>query len=203
MNRFSFDHALFPLIFLPVLVLLARSSSKHIQKFFVFCLAHFVNMEDSEVLEQPVYLFSVLGDSNVQRNLVDYNCADRDDMRSAQLVPCTSFTTFAGSFQKIRAESNVLIVSCLSNFIRDSESSADPSGRITGVLQAVRDVLLPYCEANPDLNVMVAPPQFSRTPAWYAESIGISQRLLKSIILDASELTNVHLLPTFPSEVLL
>jgi len=158
-------------------------------------------MDEAEAVEQPVYVFSVLGDSNIQRNLVDYNCSDRDDMKSAQLIPCTSFTTFQGCFPRIRAESNVLIVSCLSNFIRDSESSVDPSVRITNTLQAVRDVLLPYCDANPDLHVMLAPPQFSRQPIWYAESIGLVQRLMKTVIMDVSELTNVHLLPAFPSEV--
>ena len=157
-------------------------------------------MEETEAPE-PVYLFSILGDSNVQRNLVDYNCSDREDLRSAQLIPCTSFTTFPGCFPKIRAESNVLIVACLSNFLRDSESSVDPSVRITNTLQAVRDVILPYCDANPDLHVMLAPPQFSRTPVWYSESIGLTQRLVKAIIMDASELTNIHLLPSFSSEV--
>ena len=159
-------------------------------------------MEDAEVTDPlPVCVFSVIGDSNIQRNLVDYNCTDRDDMKSAQLIPCTSFTTFPGCFPKIKAETNVLIVSCLSNFLRDSESSVDPSVRITNTLQAVRDVLLPYCDANPDLSVMLAPPQFSRSPVWYADSIGIAQRLVKTTIMDASELINVHLLPSFPSEV--
>jgi len=156
---------------------------------------------DVEAAEQLICLFSVLGDSNVQRNLVDYNTTDREDMRGSQVIPCTSMTTFAGCFTKIRSESNVLIISCLSNFIRDSESSVDPTTRVTNTLQAVRDVLLPYCEANPDLQVMLAPPQFSKTPIWYAESIGIVQQLVKSVIMDISSLDNLHLLPAFRSEV--
>ena len=71
-------------------------------------------------------LFCVIGDSNVQRNLVEYNCAGREDMRAAQLIPCTSMTTFGHCLTKIRAEVNILILAVLSNFIRDSESTTDP-----------------------------------------------------------------------------
>jgi len=160
-----------------------------------------INMDDPEVVP-VVYTFSVIGDSNIQRNLVDYNCTDREDIRSSQVIPCTSFTTFLGCFPKVRSETNVLIVSCLSNFVRDSESSTDPSSRISKVLEAVRDVIMPYAEANPDLYLMLAPPQFSRSPVWYAESIGLVQRLVKSIIMDLSCLDNLCLLPSFPDEVI-
>jgi len=156
---------------------------------------------DDEIVVPESYEFTILGDSNVQRNLVDYNCTDREDMKSAQVVPCTSFTTFAGSFPKIRAESNVLIVSCLSNFLRDSESSTEASNRISGVFEAVRDILLPYCDSNPDLQVMVAPPQFSRSPLWYSESISLSHQLLQSIIIAPAQVDNIHLLPAFSDEV--
>jgi len=50
--------------------------------------------------ETNALIFSVIGDSNVQRNLVDYNCGTREEMRKAQLIPCTSMTTFAASLGK-------------------------------------------------------------------------------------------------------
>ena len=69
--------------------------------------------------------FSIIGDSNVQRNLVDYNFKGSKVMSQAQLIPCTSFSTFAACLPKIRPEANVLILSILSNFIRDSEPHTD------------------------------------------------------------------------------
>ena len=69
--------------------------------------------------------FSVIGDSNVQRNLVDYNYKGRQVMAQAQMIPCTSLSTFATCLPKIRPEANVLILSILSNFIRDSEPHTD------------------------------------------------------------------------------
>ena len=70
--------------------------------------------------------FSVIGDSNIQRNLVDYNCVTREVMKSAQVIPCTSMSTFAACLPRVRPEANVLILSILSNFVRDSESASDP-----------------------------------------------------------------------------
>ena len=76
---------------------------------------------------EPVVLnVSVIGDSNVQRNLVDYNCVARDIMKSAQLIPCTSMTTFSACLPKVRPEANILILSILSNFLRDSDALSDP-----------------------------------------------------------------------------
>ena len=72
------------------------------------------------------HMFTIIGDSNVQRNLVDYNCGSRTDMREAQLIPCTSLAIFASCLPKVRAETNLLILSILSNFLRDSEANADP-----------------------------------------------------------------------------
>ena len=159
-------------------------------------------MEDDQVVDAVIsYEFSVVGDSNIQRNLVDYNCGTREEMRSAQLIPCTAFPTFAGCLSKIRSESNILVLSCLSNFLRDSDSSSDPAVRITAVLEEFRSILFPYCDSNPDLTIMLAPPQFSRVPQWYAESLGLIMQLVNSVLIGPSVFQNLHLLPAFPNQV--
>lgn len=158
-------------------------------------------MEVAEASVPVANVFSVIGDSNVQRNLVDYNCANREDMRLAQLIPCTSMSTFAGSLVKIRSDANILIISCLSNFLRDSDSSSDPSSRMTFVLDRFREILFPYCDSNPDLMILVAPPQHSLSPVWYSKSIGLALQLLQSLIFDVSTFPNLHLLPAQVSQV--
>ena len=157
--------------------------------------------DQAELVTAPTYVFSIIGDSNVQRNLVDYNCSNRDEMKSAQLIPCTSMVTFQACLPKIRPESNILILSCLSNFLRDSESSTDSSSRMTTVLEKFRSIIFPYVDANPDLFVMVAPPQFSRSPMWYSESIVLACQLLKSVVFDHSTFDNLQLLPAHSSQV--
>ena len=79
----------------------------------------------TEASEELPLTVSLIGDSNVQRNLVDYNFRGREIMINAQMLPCTSISTFAGCLTKIRPISNILILSILSNFLRDSEAQSD------------------------------------------------------------------------------
>ena len=64
-----------------------------------------------------------------------------------------------------------------------------------------RAVLVPYVESNPDLHVLIAAPQFSRVPSWYSTSLGLCMDLLKRLVLDFSQLPNLHLLPSQVSQV--
>ena len=73
--------------------------------------------------EESQHVVSIIGDSNVQRNLVDYNCGNREIMREAQLIPCTSFSVFGSCLPRVRPEATILILACLSNFLRDSDAS--------------------------------------------------------------------------------
>ena len=159
--------------------------------------------EDIQVEGEQKFVFSLIGDSNIQRNLVDYNCGTREEMRSAQVIPCTSMSTFSGCLPKVRPESTILILSCLSNFLRDSESATDPGVRFTAVFEKFRSILFPFVSSNPDLYILVAPPQYSTTPQWYSSSIGIAIQLLRSMIIETSGFVNLLLLPAFPNQVLL
>jgi len=152
-------------------------------------------------LAEPKFVFSLIGDSNIQRNLVDYNCGTREEMRAAQVIPCTSMATFAGCLPKVRIESTVLILSCLSNFLRDSDAAADPGVRYTAVLEKFRSILYPFCQAHPDLFILIAPPQYSKAPQWYASSLGNALQLLQSLVIENSGFQNLHLLPAFPNQV--
>jgi hypothetical protein len=158
---------------------------------------------EGEIVAQVARNFSVVGDSNIQRNLVDYNCSNRGEMRESQVLPCTSITTFEACLSKVRSEANILILSCLSNFLRDSESASDPSTRMSEVLKKFKSFLFPYCDSNPDLWIFVAPPQFSRKPLWYAESISLSISLLQSIVFQDSTFSNLFLLPSHSNQVCL
>jgi hypothetical protein len=159
-------------------------------------------MDTSSVVTEPPKIFSIIGDSNVQRNLVDYNCTGREDMRGAQLVPCTSIAIFEGALSKVRDETNVLIISCLSNFLRDSEPTSEASSRVTSTLEKFRSLLFPYCSTYPDLLVMIAPPQLSRSPTWYFDSFNLIMSLVKSVLMSSCSLENIHLLPSQPQQVI-
>lgn len=152
-------------------------------------------------VNDPKHVFSVIGDSNVQRNLVDSNCGSREDMRQAQIIPCTSLSTFSGCLAKVSSEATVLILSCVSNFLRDSSSSSDPTSRMTSTLETFRDLLLHYCESNPDLSVMLAPPQYSKTPTWYADSGTLPLQLVRKLVIDEFPVSNLFLIPAQQHQV--
>ena len=60
---------------------------------------------------------TIIGDSNAKRHMNSVNSRDRPTMLEAQVVQCGRMSTFAASLQSIRAESNVCVLSCISNFI--------------------------------------------------------------------------------------
>ena len=73
--------------------------------------------------------------------------------------------------------------------------------RITSVYDEFRAILFPYVESNPDLQVMIAPPQFSLSPSWYSTNIGLATQLLRTSLLDQSPFQNLHLLPAQTTQV--
>jgi len=65
-------------------------------------------------------IFTLIGDSNVRRNMNDSNCLDRPLMAGAETITCTKFALFAQSLSAIRGSSNVCVLSCITNFLSDS-----------------------------------------------------------------------------------
>ena len=150
-----------------------------------------------------MYVFSLLGDSNVKRHLNILNCRDKPHMSSAELKLCGSIDIFSGTLRSIRSESNACIVACITNFLTSSEpdSSASTSQRVEPVLREVHEVLLSFCEEQPERAWLLAPPMYRTTPQWYND--GLSQIMIKfSAIFRADKPKNLHLLPTFSSPCL-
>ena len=75
--------------------------------------------------------------------------------------------------------------------------------RVTTALEAFRNLLYPFVEANPDLHVFIASPQFSRFPAWYSSGLGLCLKLLHQVVFENSGLPNLHLLPSQVTQVYL
>ena len=81
-------------------------------------------------------IFSVIGDSNVKRHLNPTNCRDRPRMSSAQLIPCGKLEILSECLRNVRDESNVCILSCVTNVLTSSSGgSSTLSLRIEPVLR--------------------------------------------------------------------
>ena len=69
------------------------------------------------------HVFSLIGDSNVRRHMTRLNRRASPQMEEAQVVLCTSMSTLSDSMVSVRDSSNVVIFSCLSNFLADADGS--------------------------------------------------------------------------------
>ena len=120
-----------------------------------------------------VRLWSVVGDSNISRNVNKTSSRANPLVKAAQFISCGHLGIFSESIKKVRSESSVCIVSCLTNFVCNAEesTSASASGRAEGVFREILQVLQEACTASPDRYYMVAPPMYRTSPTWYREGL--------------------------------
>ena len=146
------------------------------------------------------YRFSLLGDSNVSRHVNKNSCRASPFVKACQVIRCGRMEVFASSLESVRSESNVCIVSCITNFIAGtgSEGPSSVSHRVDPVLQEVRAALHAACESNQATRYMLAPPMYRTSPLWYRE--GLPEILnLFSQTMNYEKAKNIHLLPNFPT----
>ena len=87
--------------------------------------------------------FSIVGDSNVGRNMTSLNRRASPLMEECQVLSCKRFSVLADTLRSVRTASNSCIVACLTNFLTDlsSRGSASASTRVEPILTKIRDVL--------------------------------------------------------------
>ena len=81
--------------------------------------------------------FSVLGDSNVQRNVNKTSIRANPLVKSSQMIPCSHLAVFSEALQKVRPESSICVVACLTNFLTNADGNATAGSRVEPVLQTV------------------------------------------------------------------
>lgn len=155
-------------------------------------------------------VYTLLVDSNVRTHVNKTSVRANPQMRAAQIISCGHVGVFRETLGKTRGESNVLIVSCMTNFLTDSEGPESVSQRIDPVLQDVREILDEFCQAHPAIMVLISPPMYRVAPVWYREGLPevlttFSQtmlsecpanlRLLGSFATPAFQPDGVHLTP--------
>ena len=142
--------------------------------------------------------FSILADSNVKRHMNPTNCRDRPLMSGCQLIPCGKLAALAESLRSVRAETNVCIVSCLSNFLTDSDDAGSSATfRVEPVFLAVIEKLNSAAAEFPDRKFLISPPMYRLVPLWYRDSL--PEILTKFSEVMKNRADNVHLLSSFPT----
>ena len=141
-------------------------------------------------------VFTLLGDSNIHRNKTSIRA--NPVLKASQIVPCGHLAIFNDAILKIRSESNVCIVSCLTNFLASSEGPESVSQRLEPVLSEVRSVLDQACLDNPGRFYLISPPMYRTSPVWYREGLPeVMTTFSQSMLQDKP--ANLLLLPSFPT----
>ena len=106
--------------------------------------------------------YSLIGDSNVQRNVGKTSFRASPLLKASQVIPCGHLAIFSESLRKVRSETSVCIVACITNFVTssDSSTSSSVSGRLEPVLASIMETLRSVCEDNPHRQYLVSSPMY-------------------------------------------
>ena len=142
-------------------------------------------------------VFTILGDSNVKKNVTKTNTRACPSLAGSQVLQCQKLQLFEDALSQVRAESTVCMISCITNFLTDSDDEPTLSKRIEPVLDDFCAILFSFCSAHPDLAVCVAPPMYRRSPLWYRD--GLPEILTKFSSSFKEKPVNVNLMSSFPT----
>lgn len=144
--------------------------------------------------------FSLIGDSNVRNHINKNSCRANPSLKTAQVMTCGHPDVLISCLEKVRAESNVCIVACVTNFLCDAEGPDAVSSRVDPVLQDFRSALIAACATNAERWYLVAPPMYRSFPVWYREGLSEIMKLFSQVFSQPSDRPpNLLLLPSFPS----
>ena len=99
------------------------------------------------------WLFSIVGDSNVRRNMTGLTMASREVMKTSQIIDCGSLSSLDAALGEVRKESNVCIVATITDFLLTSGDCGTISSAVDPVLDSFRGKLTAFCNARQDLQV--------------------------------------------------
>ena len=142
-------------------------------------------------------IFSLIGDSNVRRNITKTNSRACPQMSGSQVLFCQKLPLLEDALGKIRKESSVCIVACVTNFLTSSDDDSMVSKRVEPVLDEFVHHLTATCANAPDLTILVSPPMYRMAPVWYRE--GLPEVLTRFSGAFREKPANLHLLPSFPT----
>ena len=98
-------------------------------------------------------LFTVIGDANFRRNMTGLNIASRESMKSAQLIDCVHLSTLDNALHQVRADSTVLVLASMTEFIVSSGDCGTIFSSVDPVLADVATKLSGFCAFRPTLQV--------------------------------------------------
>jgi hypothetical protein len=144
-------------------------------------------------------VFTILGDTNIRRNVTSLNMESRELLKGSQVVDFKKFSEFESSVASIRAESTVCLIAGLTEALSSLSDAGSVLSTIDTPLSDFRDQLRGFASSRTGLHFIVAPSLYQESPRWYRTGLSAIARRL-SDCLSESKPANVHLLPSFSSQ---
>ena len=141
----------------------------------------------------PAQLYTVIGDSNVRRNMTAMNVASREAMSTAKVIDCLAITTLAQALRDVSVDTTVLLIQCLTSFLVVCEDTGSIFGSIDPTLGEFKAMVCDFAASHQALQVLVAPPMYRPSPTWYRRHLpAVANQFSK--ILSINKPKNLHLL---------
>ena len=100
-------------------------------------------------------VYSLIGDSNIKRNMTTMNIASRASMKNCQVLDCPDLSNLEGSFASVRDESNVCIFSAISELLVNCKDRGTVQASMDFTLSSIKTKLSILCQARSNLQVII------------------------------------------------
>ena len=96
-------------------------------------------------------VFSIIGDSNVRRNMTGLNIASREAMKNAEIIDYNPPASFDSALGSVRAESNICIIAAITELLLTGGDQGTVSASIDPILTMIRAKIYAFCATRPSL----------------------------------------------------
>ena len=147
-------------------------------------------------------IYSIIGDSNIRRNVTAMNIASRQALATCQVIDCPQLNNLEGALASVRDTSTVCVVSAISELLVHCEDRGSVQASVEHVMTSLAGKLGILCRARSGLSVMLAPPMYRTTPLWYRQHLAELANVF-SEVFSRDKPANLFLLPSFINQDIL
>ena len=94
-------------------------------------------------------VYSIIGDTNIRRNMTNLNVASREVMKKAQIIDCSQMSALDQALSQVRVDSSILIVASITEFLLSGGDCSSIASSIDPILSTFSAKITGYCSFHP------------------------------------------------------
>ena len=147
-------------------------------------------------------VYSVIGDSNIRRNMTSMNVASRQVMAECEVIDCPPLSNLEDAFASVRKESTVCIFQASTQLLVAAADVGTFLSTIETLLHELAAKVTVFCRARSSMMIMVCPPMYRPWPLWYRHHLPEVASTF-SQVFSRIDLPNILMLPSFINQEIL